>query len=1080
MKCHALQIPSADEYLSIQSGYPKDAGKTCYSNDQIAKVERLSREIASYSLSGTRSWIEPTSESPVLRLRGGGSDDVDSLQLFNSVSPTEIAKGSNAKLSWADQVEDEVAAGFEAPLPKLWPALRDANSSEGLDLHVSPYQRQEPWRSARSTASEAKTKEDWRSEKAVHEKPSQYALPSPSPLNSSNKTRSRSYRHRIKGLSGSSSEMQPELSLKYARRVSPDPEAQPQMGQMSSARVPDLDVLIRDKKDDRSATTSGRQDPQTTKATSWLQQDQPLGWSKDFPPQKQPVDENNGQTSSKSPERTLDRVWHGLPKTTSPTTPRTREAQEQVPHRFDLPSTTTAQKTTDMTWAQKVKAGGLGSTFFQKPKDTIWRPDRPQNSLAGDPSFSKVGSAKESSNIPSSALNSVGLSSQSTIADTSRQPTVLSEFAEALTAIASTAPSSTSSPLGQQYRVPLEWDPTHESRQQAEMNVSPAQNGDLAPSETVRISSAGENDDKDPKNDSHPSPHETTKDGDASGSSRNEWQIVGRKSRASQPARPSKAKNYTQRTMKLSKRTIIRPAAVDLSLVQVTPPALSTPKAWPNLQTHSSSPPPHLLPTLKKPSYAAVASLRSPLLSFSSSTSSSADTPFVSAPQTPEQPASTSGTQLVSPYSSDAYFSAAEDMDTLRDSPVVHHTPLEHSDTCGDPATSASATIASDDSLTPKQFSRETSILALCDEQGIPGQGDSVRTLESRGGRPPCSNLPTRYEDEASTAAVDCYEEDFKPAVCAESRSEDAARALPRSRQSSSRRSQLSTAKSTLSKIQGNSSETAPETSLPKTSKKYHGGRSRKRNKKAAVSSESAAQLDPQKAKEGCKDTLPLSSQEASMITTTTPPATLLSSIPRQPLRAASVSSQRSPTKVPFLSPKRGRAAEKISHESSTGTDMPREGSILRGEAPEFTPQTTPSKPKPSPLHLDSSVHSRHRLPDEWTESPVTESLEMVGGVLIQPTPSSLPGAKSSESTLTPWMSKEYWMLKKGECVERKTSCCGVRGNTLFNSNEQTVTVWNTLERFGQIRRLKPCGTIKVEQAMEQIGRWCSECDPDH
>jgi len=158
-----------------------------------------------------------------------------------------------------------------------------------------------------------------------------------------------------------------------------------------------------------------------------------------------------------------------------------------------------------------------------------------------------------------------------------------------------------------------------------------------------------------------------------------------------------------------------------------------------------------------------------------------------------------------------------------------------------------------------------------------------------------------------------------------------------------------------------------------------------------------------------------------------------------------------------------------------------REASTLRGEAPEFTPQTTPSKPKPSPLCLESPVRSRPRLPDEWTQSCIAEAVKVAEDELIQSTASvSFPDAKPSESTLTPWMSKGYWMLKNGKYVGLETGCCRIEDSKQINPNDQMVTVWNTLERFGQIRRMKPCGTIKVEQAMEQIGRWCSECDPDH
>lgn len=1173
MKCNGVHHPSADGYLSIHSGYLKDTGKRGYIHDNIAKVEGHSSEIAPYSSLGSRSWIESLSGSPVLQLRGGGPDDVDSLQLFSPVSTVGmVTGGSNVKLSWADQVEHEIAARFEAPLSELLPGLGEANPLGELDLDVS--ERQESWRSSWRTASEARTRENWRNEPAALGKSSRHAVPSPSLVDSSNKTRPRSHKHRIKAMSGLSSQIQPEVWLEDSKNAAPNFEAQSQMVQMSSARVPDPDFLVQRKKDTLSEMTNAGQVRRTATSTSWLQRDQPLSWSKGFPPQEQPTNENNGQLSPESLEKRVDRSQHTIPKIASRAMfpcVVTREAQEQVPpHRFNLPSTTTAPGSTGMTWAQRVNAGGFRSTVSQKPEDPVWRQDQPQNSFASRPSLSKVGCAKESPNTVSLALDSLSSTILSPTADTSSQSAMVSEFAGVSTTDGSTAPSSTSSHLGQRHRLPLEWSATYEQRRFAMVSVSPVQNGESAPSETARLDSARENSDKDPNNHSHSSLRKIPNEIDANGSNGDDWQIVGRKSRASQPAIPSKAKRPTQRTVKSSKRPLTRPAPVNLSPVQVSPPALSTPKAWPNLQTHpSSTPPPHPLPTLKKPSYAAVAGLRSPLISFSSSTSSSADAPFISAPQTPEQPAATPGAQLVSPDCSDAYFSAAEDVELLCDSPGINHTPLEDSDFGGSPATMVSATMPSDDSLTQKQVSRETSILDLCNEQGIPGQEVSVKTLKSKCGgtlasptqkarfaikgyrssveSPPNSasafqkercalskrkpklsdgmnfdlhpgevvtghgledfcrdsrnlqvqkdfgnlnrsisevdHASTRYEalEEATLAAADRYEDEYKPTAFAENRPEDVSRLPARSRKSSPRRAHLSPEKCNLTSVKGSSSETASKASLPKTPTRNRGRRKNKCTTKLDVSSESTAPLEPQKAKEGCKDLQLLASQEFFMINTITSPARVLGSSNPQPLRSGSISPQGSPTRLPFQSPKRGRAADKVSYGSATGKDVRREASTLRGEAPEFTPQTTPSKPKPSPLCLESPVRSRPRLPDEWTQSCIAEAVKVAEDELIQSTASvSFPDAKPSESTLTPWMSKGYWMLKNGKYVGLETGCCRIEDSKQINPNDQMVTVWNTLERFGQIRRMKPCGTIKVEQAMEQIGRWCSECDPDH
>lgn len=630
-----------------------------------------------------------------------------------------------------------------------------------------------------------------------------------------------------------------------------------------------------------------------------------------------------------------------------------------------------------------------------------------------------------------------------------------------------------------------------------------------------------------------------------------EWHIVIRKNRVPQTTRSSKAPKTTRRKAKslkkLSQPTPAAPAPIQNAAIFVPTPMIS-----PSLPPHSSfSPSSESMPALLKPSYAAVASLRSPVISISSSTTSSADAPFISAPQSPEHPKPASDILLGSPESSDSYFSAPEDLEEVPYRPTREYTSEGHLGSWEAPAATVIAETAivsttsaqhsgdafdkqiqEAENLGPKSPNSviDDTPLGLTDQDRfiirhrespehclqssvaeplrVPNKskgqerkltdGVSYDSLanDSIGGTSPKRGRGGFLSAKGTSAPS---QDDGRGSACSDLGDPIAAQKVPRAGTGGCRNgtkaissprhdpkdkpmmsvrdkelyhqginTRLTEMALPILKESSGASESKPSTG--DTSKRSHKSSNTNHDSKPDTSTRMRAAPGSPKT---------MDAQQVSLPSVLTSPRNVLKTSHRQEPRSASLSSQNSTQVFLSESRRRGRAGGRVAHEVATGVNIPRDGSILRGEAPEFTPQTTPSKSRNSTLQSPASLDSH--MPESLVQ-PFDLGYAAFGLRNTSSPVQSLSGVRdqSKESVLMPWMSRDFWLPKNTVAMIQETRCVLVRKNLQSGSREQTQPTTDYPGRVGQIRRLKPCGFIKIEQAVEQIGTWCPRCDPDY
>ncbi|MCJ1365715.1 hypothetical protein MMC16_004840 [Acarospora aff. strigata] len=808
-----------------------------------------------------------------------------------------------------------------------------------------------------------------------------------------------------------------------------------------------------------------------------------------------------------------------------------------------------------MTGQERVQAGGvLGPASPKSGHLSICQDLSPGSNARSRPSAA-VCLSGESSKKLSPASASVGLSSPLRTTKAFNQPTAVAGRNSIVDA-ANASSSSTNLVTGGE-RVRVKSKVTSQHQRTADENALLAPDGASFSPWTAPVDLAKEYAGRGMEQNSQSLPQGACDGLEIDGTYQDTWQIVTKKTRSTRRARASKAMNSTLQTVEAPKETSARPAPFVLTPVQVSPPSLSTADVWPHLSLSCSSPStPHLMPTVQKPSYAVVASLRSPLKSFSSSTASSADAPFMSAPQTPEQVMPKLNTPLDSPTSSHTYFSAAEDGELLSKSPRADDMSLECLDPCKasnsllpalidskvfpssqhlDPcvkqvspacevSTASSGSkngcgvvaptrtvqwspvmnrlskshpsISESDGLTASNenhalaedykcslecFGEASSTSGPKDDSKNPRSPRTESLLEDRDGKMLARDHSRRNRErnqEAGTGAAGGYKKQKQRGnsgrYCPENKSESSTGEPARNHPGNS------ITKSTSCVTKDDQNVPASNQYLLRNTKR---GRARKHKEHSRTIEDDGTGTSTQQ-QEGMGDCVRprLLLDTSAKTTSNTLPPTVPTSLHHGQSTPASAST--SPEEIQELSsrsPRRGRAADRFRHGIPTNDSLPREGSILRGEAPEFTPQTTPSKSEHLPFRMVSPGSLDPLVPADWTRSQLLHSAALSRQELHAPTqPMSLAGATSEKVCLMPWMSKDFWMVRSRKPVVYETRCPLVGHKAHHNAKERLSRVGETSNPGGQIRRLKPCGVIKVQWAVEQIGVMCPKCNPDH
>jgi len=670
--------------------------------------------------------------------------------------------------------------------------------------------------------------------------------------------------------------------------------------------------------------------------------------------------------------------------------------------------------------------------------------------------------------------------------------------------------------------------------------------------ETARIHPSCEVSDKDLKKSSQPLARIALDGTPGEEDPGSEWHVVVRKRRVLQTARSSKATKSTRRKTKALKRQSQSPPAAPVA-IQNTALVPPTPKISPSISPRSSfSPTSDSMPTLLKPSYAAVASLRSPVISSSSSTTSSADATFFSAPQSPEHVKPELDILLGSPVSSENYFSAPEDLEEECPSPTENNTSERFSGSWEAPAaivlaetdhastSSAQASRGTYDKQTlaaeeigpksPISMTDDTALGWTDQDRSIvrhlhstehslqKSAAESLRVTESsrgqerkltkgvsydplskdastgtsrtrvRGGSSNAPGTPTSSQDDGRVSnssdpsqAANAAHRVFA-AGTGSCRNTKKGMSSQRNRYGGkpisfggehelrSQEVDIPLSEKALLDLEGISGAPEPKGSERKTSKRSQEPKVTTHNSKPDASTRVMdSPISPKNA----------ANQQVSPLSVLTSSPKNLALSPRQDLRSASTASQKSTRDVLSGPDKRWGAGGRVTREVATGVNMPREDPILRAEAPEFTPQTTPSKSQSSYMQSPASLHSQ--TPEGWVQqldpnfaafAPEVPPLRLqsVSNVSVNP----------NKAILMPWMSIDFWLPKNTGPKRLEPQCALVRNNREPGSLKQPPMVSDLHRQTGQIRRLKPCGFIQVEQAVEQIGSWCPRCNPDH
>ena len=804
----------------------------------------------------------------------------------------------------------------------------------------------------------------------------------------------------------------------------------------------------------------------------------------------------------------------------------------------------------EMTWAQRVQAGGSPDTLPPHSKHPLPRQDLLHKSFAYDslPGSSKglpVASISGSSHVLSPLLNELAL------------PTTSSTKSHTSRGGRSGNSKSTRGLSKEEHQLAAKATGSRGQRRAVKESDPQAKGFIWGSEKPARISSHWGGVDEDLREDSKslvrtPSDKVHPEEEDQG----SKWHIVVRKNRSSETARSSKAIKSTTRKA----RTLKRSSKSQASLPPGQDAALIPPKpnTSPSLRTRSPfSPISDLGPKLLKPRYAAVSSLHSPVISLSSRTTSSADAPFISALQSPAHTHSTLELLLGSPETSEEYFSALEDLEEIAHSPTLEPASEGQSGACEAPAAKESADagcLSTYSAYAPAESYCKRALAAKDNSASSPklgttdivlGLSDPVRSIVPRRHSPGSSLQDSASEFRREINDSKPQDKKFSSDVSFKPPSDEASAGIGHTRveddsMNAQEKPDLVLKDSLLSEFDGAFGQLTPlpQPTIAATEQgtKYTNAVSSHRThpQDRTMSAEREKELSPQILGDSLTEsTLPPSKEDAfpsepKAPTSKTPrgrkrknvkrytkPDASITDTAAEPSQIApefssisSMSSRHTPPRFnnAVTSPSshhrerrstsaslsnieqsllsdsqpRGRSAGKVNHELSIpgSVDMSRDGSILRGEAPKFTPQTTPSKTTSS--QLDTPAHSNLPTPGDFVRRPSVGLASLAPEELPIPLqPISSAHVSSRESILMPWMSMDFWLPKNTRATGHETQCALVSKKPLSGERASTSTTSDHPRYIGQIRRLKPCGFVKVEQAVEQIGTWCPKCNPD-
>lgn len=955
-----------------------------------SQTERPHRQVQSVSSSAVESSVNSTFESLVFASVRDGTEDMAS-HLQHHTMDTGETSHSHRRMSWAAQVEEELAE----VMPERSPS---SNKAYGLGRpEMRELLRGKASPSSCCLVPEARTEGTGKSKSAVHEGRDQSVILSSPLLRSSAHVRSNSE----EGLSGTQSgvfKMKLDWRTRHERSASlQDKTSSPAMQEAVVLRA-DPAVLSEDKRTRSDVTPKQSQQYQGAMRIAGVQRQESLSKLESFTPSDLLFEGKNEVSVPNISETTDDELQHSLDESVL-------EAQG-VQHQTQSHSLIIDAGPTEMTWAEIVRAGGSKSIIPKKSVHQLSSQDLLHQIPAYGSSPPRSSYPREHSKKSSIASVSASLHVLSPTVNNSALSRVPAKCVQSSrSGRLSTSQGKKALPKGGHQPSPKS-SGSQGQRRVANENVPHAQGIICSSDKTAQIDSQREKSNEVLRKTSQSlgqiSPGGVhAEEGDGS-----EWHTVVRKNRVPEVAKPPKATKSARRKAKSLKR-LAESALAASTPVQNADLFGSSPKASPSLPPHISfSLSSDLRSTLLRLSYAAVASLRSPVMSVASSTNSSADTQWFSAPQSPAQPKPVSDLVLGSPESSDQYFSAPEDLEEVSHRSTLEHA-LEGHSSSGEAPAAIEPTGATNASPRSAQASREVG------NKGAQGAEDIWAGIPSL----MTNDTVLGWPDQGQSIIGDHHssEKQLRPQEV-----------------------HSPTPESTMPVLEGSSDPPESRASSSKTSKRTYKGK----GSVLTSSSNDFASPDRQERKSS-----PSPSQNSTQD---------FSSEPRI----------------------RGRAGDRTTHEVATSIDLSRDGSILRGEAPEFTPHATPSKSRTSrlqsPVSLGSHMPEGSVQPFDLnfpTFAPWDLSLsQSISNVSVKP----------KKSILMPWMSSDFWLPKDTGATGNQTQCLLDRKNPPFQPGEQTPRPFHLLGHIGQIRRLKPCDFIQVEQAVEQIGTWCPSCDPDY
>lgn len=1115
-RCRSGDTLTAGTSLPTHLQHPQEMKTVRRSGSLASQMHHTSREVRSASASTVKASVASTLESSNFNSGRDGTEDVVSHLQSVAIDTSETGR-IHRKMPWAAQAKDELQAGS---LPQQPPTVCEASAPPRMHELLG---RKTAVRSC-GLVSEVKDRRIRKSESAIHEGQGYAIQPSPV-FNSSHHVRS--------GSEEGVSNIKVNARVKHDR--GPSLEDGLSSSAMNRAVVPGSGPAIPsgDKHTQLSATTKQSERSQGAAGTLGLRQDKLFSRRQGSTPSEQLLKGNNKAIMSNASLKTDDKFQ-------TPIRDNTLE-EHNVNDQGRARSSVTESGPIEMTWAQRVRAGGSKSTIPRNPERKLPGQNPLHNPSTSGSSPPRSGFHRGPSKDLSVASVSDVLQVSSPPAEKRALPTVSSKAVQILRSDGLRTSQSNGSLPRALHQAASTLSSSHERGQVATGSIRHAQIISPSSDKTAWITSPGEGSDENLRKSVERLVRPTLngmhveKDDD----DESEWHVVTRKNRGPQTAKPSKS---TRRRAKSSKR-LPQPAPTAPTSVQKVVSSLPTPKISPSFPPRSSfSPSSECMSTLLKPSYAAVASLRSPVISVSPSTTSSADALFVSAPQSPEHHKPGSDMVLGSPESSENYFSAPEDSEEVRQSPTRGYTSEGHSAQWE--ATAATVLTETDKVLTTlakasrdayekeklaaEETMKNSTPLEWADEgrsiirhrhssehllrksaaeslgETDKSEDEERKLIKGSSFDPVANNAPSETSHKRARGAPSNTPE--HPALSQSGRRFSnpidplegpmAAKQVPaketlgfrngseaisshrnlpedepltptREKESYLQGVNTRLTEATLPALEGSAAALAPKAPTKKTSTRSQKPKKTKHTSKPDTSSRITPTPSPPQAAKGPQVS----------------PLRLLASPPNV---FASPPSHNTPQNLPSETPRRGRPGDRPTHDATPDPNPPRETSILRASAPPFTPQTTPSKSRRCSTFQSPASSLTTHMPEE-TVHPLDLNHAPFAPPEYGPTPPQrlpVPGVRDEgkQSILTPWMSRDFWLPKGavGVGIGGERECLlGRRGSARSERREETGTAEGIAGRVGRIRRLRPCGAIRVEMAVEQIGMWCPGCRPD-